>query len=334
MIQGKHLTLHLPEWQNQLAKAIKDPKQLLDALDLPLEHLTSMQHAHQLFPLRVTHSYLSRIEPGNINDPLLRQVFPLPEETLLTENYYLDPVGDKQAELTPGLLHKYKNRVLLTLTAACAIHCRYCFRRHFDYTASNATKHWQKNIAYISQNTQIDEVIFSGGDPLSLNDHRLATMANELACIPHIKTLRIHTRQVIVLPTRVNESLLNWIKACQLKLIFVIHINHPNEIDVDVECALKQLYLAGVTLLNQAVLLKGVNDSADTLCQLSRKLFANNVLPYYLHQLDKVQGAAHFDTPKQRALNLMKEIRAELPGYLVPTLVQDLPSSPNKMPIT
>ena len=334
MIQGNHLTLHLPEWQSQLAKAIKDPEQLLEALNLPSKHLADMQLAHQLFPLRVTQSYLSRIEKGNINDPLLMQVFPLAEESLLTENYSHDPVGDKQAERYPGLLHKYKSRVLLTLTAACAIHCRYCFRRHFNYTASNATKHWEDNLAYISQNTEINEVIFSGGDPLSLSDQRLATMINELSRVSHIKTLRIHTRQIIVLPSRVDEDLLTWIKACRLKLVFVIHVNHPNEIDNDVAYALKQLSIAGVTLLNQAVLLKGVNDSATTLCQLSQQLFKNNVLPYYLHILDKVHGAAHFDVSEDRAINLIKTINSELPGYLVPKLVRELPSSPHKTPIT
>ncbi len=334
MIQGKHLTLHLPEWQNQLAKAIKDPEQLLKALDLPSKHLAGMLLAHQRFPLRVTQSYLNRIERGNINDPLLRQVFPLPEESLLTEGFSHDPVGDKHAELTPGLLHKYKNRILLTLTAACAIHCRYCFRRHFDYTASNATKHWQSNLAYISQNTEIDEVIFSGGDPLSLNDQRLGSMIRELSRIPHIKTLRIHTRQIIVLPARVDEGLLTWVKSCPLKLVFVVHINHPKEIDNDVEYALKQLSLAGVVLLNQAVLLKGINDSANTLTELSRRLFDNNVLPYYLHMLDKVQGAAHFDVPEVKAISLIKTISTELPGYLVPKLVRELPSAPNKTPIT
>lgn len=330
MIQGNHSTLHLPEWQTQLANAIKSPEQLLAALNLPIDLLPSMRLAHQLFPLRVTESYLKRIEPGNINDPLLRQVFPLPEESELSGNFSFDPVGDSQAEQSPGLLHKYKNRVLLTLTAACGIHCRYCFRRHFDYSASNATKHWQQNLAYIAQNTQIDEVIFSGGDPLSLTDQRLSRMIDELSGISHIKTLRFHTRQIIVLPARVDSNLLHWAKNCRLNLIFVVHVNHPNELNDEVAQALTQLSLTGATLLNQSVLLKGVNDSPEVLCQLSKQLFTHRILPYYLHLLDKVQGAAHFDVSDEKASHLIKHMSAELPGYLVPKLVRDLPLAANK----
>ncbi len=330
MIQVNHPTL---QWQNELSNAIRDPAQLLKKLNLPLSLLPDLQAGHQLFPLRVTESYLSRIEPGNIHDPLLRQVLPLAAESAQSPDFSSDPVGDMQAETEPGLLHKYKNRVLLTVTAACGIHCRYCFRRHFNYSASNAIKHWHRNLAYIRNNTQINEVIFSGGDPLSITDHRLASMLKEISAIDHINTLRIHTRQVIVLPTRVDAALLSWTKKSRIKLIFVVHVNHPNEIDADVSQALKRLADAGITLLNQSVLLKGVNDSTETLKTLSNTLFANGVLPYYLHLLDKVLGAAHFEVQQSVATQLIQHLRIELPGYLIPKLVKDLPGTAHKTTI-
>lgn len=323
----------MPSWQNQLARSIKDPEQLLKALDLPLKYLPAMQLAHQMFPLRVTQSYLNRIEKGQINDPLLRQILPWTEECLTNSAFSTDPVGDKNAEMEPGLLHKYKNRVLLTLTAACGIHCRYCFRRHFDYSASNAAKYWQNSLTYIQEHSEINEVILSGGDPLSLSDIRLDAMVKDIANIPHVNTLRIHTRQVIVLPERIDTSLLKWANNKQLKIVFVVHINHPNEIDVDVQQALQQLSNIGVTLLNQSVLLKGVNDCVETLAKLSHKLFASGVMPYYIHLLDKVQGAAHFEVKEELATHLINELRTELSGYLVPKLVKELPNEASKIPV-
>ena len=334
MIHGNHSTLQMPTWQNQLAKAIKDPEQLLNALNLPLKHLPAMQIAHQMFPLRVTQSFLSRIEKGNIHDPLLRQILPCANEAKLTQGYSNDPVGDKAAETEPGLLHKYKNRVLLTLTAACAIHCRYCFRRHFDYSASNPIKDWLKNIHYIERHPEVNEVIFSGGDPLSISDQRLAPMIREIAAIPHVNTLRIHTRQVIVLPERIDKQLLKWASIDNIKIVFVVHINHPNEIDAQVESAISQLANAGVTLLNQSVIMQGVNNSTKILSELSTKLFSIGILPYYIHLLDKVQGAAHFEVSESEAKLRINELRKELPGYLVPKLVKEEANEPNKTPIT
>jgi len=333
MIHGNHSTLQMPSWQNQLARSIKDPEQLLKALELPFKHLPAMQLAHQLFPLRVTQSYLSRIEKGNINDPLLRQILPWATESIEDENFSFDPVGDKNAEREPGLLHKYKNRVLLTLTAACGIHCRYCFRRHFDYSASNAAKHWQRSLNYIRNHSEVNEVILSGGDPLSLSDMRLEAMVKDITDISHVNTLRIHTRQVIVIPERVDANLLKWAKNDRIKIVFVVHINHPNEIDSDVRQALNQLSHIGITLLNQSVLLKDINDSVEILSKLSQKLFTSGVLPYYLHLLDKVQGAAHFEVKQSLATQLIDGLRKELPGYLVPKLVKELPNEVSKIPI-
>ncbi|HFE37740.1 MAG TPA: EF-P beta-lysylation protein EpmB [Gammaproteobacteria bacterium] len=333
MIHGNHSTLQMPAWQNQLAQAVRDPKQLLTALDLPMRYLDSIEEAHQIFPLRVTKSYLNRMEKGNINDPLLRQILPARSEAEKVIGFSNDPVGDKLAEAIPGLLHKYKNRVLLTLTGACGIHCRYCFRRHYDYANSNPIKHWPDNLTYIKNNTTIREVIFSGGDPLSLNDQRLAKLVDELSAIPHLKTLRIHTRQIIALPDRVNEALLEWTKHSRLKVVFVLHTNHPNEIDLDVKQALSRLTNIGATLLNQSVLLRGVNDSAQVLTELSEKLFSANVIPYYLHMLDKVAGSAHFEVKQSTAVELINTLRKELPGYLVPRLVRDLPDTGHKSTI-
>jgi len=333
MIHGNHSTLQMPSWQNQLARSIKDPEQLLKALELPLEYLPAMQLAHQSFPLRVTQSYLNRIEKNNINDPLLRQILPWAEENVRNIDFSLDPVGDKNAEIEPGLLHKYKNRVLLTLTAACGIHCRYCFRRHFDYSTSNASKHWQKSLSYIQDHRDISEVILSGGDPLSLSDLRLEAMIKDVADISHVNTLRIHTRQIIVLPERVDKNLLRWAKNSQIKIVFVVHINHPNEIDLDVQQALNQLANIGITLLNQSVLLRGINDSVEILSKLSQKLFSSNVMPYYIHMLDKVQGAAHFEVKETFASQLIDGLRKELPGYLVPKLVKELPNEASKIPV-
>ena len=333
MIHGNHSTLQMPSWQNQLARSIKDPEKLLKALELPLKHLPALQQAHQLFPLRVTESYLNRIEKGNFNDPLLRQILPSASETIISPQFSQDPVGDKASEIQPGLLHKYKNRVLLTLTAACGIHCRYCFRRHFDYSSSNAAKYWQDNLAYIQQHTEINEVIFSGGDPLSLNDQKLEIMVNDIATITHIKTLRIHTRQAIVLPERIDSALINWASNKQLNIVFVVHVNHPNEINTEVDQALSKLSKVGVTLLNQSVLLANINDSCEVLRELSNKLFSIGVMPYYLHLLDKVQGAAHFDVNEICATQIMNELRKELPGYLVPRLVKEIPNEASKTPV-
>ena len=244
-----------------------------------------------------------------------------------------DPVGDLAAQTVPGVLHKYHGRVLLVATGACAVHCRYCFRRHFPYTASNAaSRHWQFALRYIQNDQSIKEVILSGGDPLSLSDARLESLAAAVAQIPHVTRLRIHTRLPIVIPERVNNALLNWLGGSRLQPVIVLHANHANEIDEAVSRAIGRLREQRVTLLNQSVLLRGVNDSIQTLVELSEALFNIGVLPYYLHLLDPVQGAAHFDVDHQRALYLIDNVRARLPGYLVPRLVREQPGAPHKIP--
>jgi len=331
MIPGSPALRQVPAWQSTLASAIRDPAELLAAVDLSQEWLPAAQAAARLFPLRVPRGFVARMRPRDPHDPLLRQVLPLAEECLAVEGFSDDPVGDHAAMVAPGVLHKYEGRVLLTLTGACAVHCRYCFRRHFPYAEANpAADQWRGALEYIAADHSISEVILSGGDPLTLSDRRLDTLVRELASIPQVRRLRLHTRLPIVLPERVDDALLDWLGAAGLKTVVVVHANHANEIDAFVRDALTRLKRAGVDLLNQSVLLRGVNDSAETLARLSETLIDVGVLPYYLHQLDKVQGAGHFEVPEAAAQQLMAQLQRRLPGYLVPRLVREIPGAPGK----
>ena len=322
------------DWRKALSQAVRDPAELLQLLALPPELLPAAQQAAARFPLRVPRSYVARMQKGNPADPLLRQVLPLGEELVAADGFTEDPVGDLDAMAIPGLLHKYAGRVLLITTAACGVHCRYCFRRHFPYNEANAASlDWQPALDYIAADPSIREVILSGGDPLSLSDQRLNQLVAQLAAIPHLQRLRLHTRQVIVLPERVDAALLNWLADCRLQTVMVVHANHANEINQDVTAALLRLKEIGVTLLNQAVLLKGVNDEVQVLAALSERLFAAQVLPYYLHQLDRVQGAGHFEVSDTQALKLVHELRERLPGYLVPRLVREQAGKLAKIPL-
>jgi EF-P beta-lysylation protein EpmB len=286
------------------------------------------------FALRVPRGYAARMRRGDPRDPLLLQVLPLVEERQRVDGYTLDPVGDLASRAAAGLLHKYEGRALVIATGACAVHCRYCFRRHFPYAEESALHQgWEQSIAAIRADQSISEVILSGGDPLSLSDRRLRQFTAALLTAPHVRRLRIHTRYPIVLPERIDEDLLNWLASLPIQKVVVIHANHAREIDASVERACKDLARVGTTLLNQSVLLADVNDSAAALIELSEALFAAGVLPYYLHVLDKVAGAAHFDVPEQRALELHEEMARRLPGYLVPRLVREVPNAPAKMPV-
>ena len=334
MIPHPTPTCQTSNWRKALSQAVRDPAELLELLALPPELLPAAQQAASQFPLRVPRSFVARMEKGNPADPLLRQVLPLGEELVKTAGFTTDPVGDQEAMVIPGLLHKYSGRVLLVTTAACAIHCRYCFRRHFPYQQANAaTMDWQPALDYIAADPSIHEVILSGGDPLSLSDQRLARLVTQLAAIPHLKRLRLHSRQVIVLPERVDAELLSWLEQCRLQTVLVVHVNHPNEINHDVALALRRLKHSGANLLNQAVLLRGVNDTVEALTSLSERLFEAQVLPYYLHQLDRVQGARHFEVSDARALGLVDELRTRLPGYLVPRLVREQAGKLAKLPL-
>ncbi|HKK05313.1 MAG TPA: EF-P beta-lysylation protein EpmB [Gammaproteobacteria bacterium] len=322
-----------PRWQHALADAVRDPGELLAALDLPDSLLPAARSAAVQFGLCVPRGYLARMERGNPRDPLLLQVLPTAGELKTDPAFGVDPVGDRRAMPRPGLLHKYHGRVLLVTTGACAIHCRYCFRRHFPYSEANpGLESWREALSYIASDASIEEVILSGGDPLSLSDRRLAALVEALDDIAHVRRLRIHTRQPIVLPERVDEALLAWLDATRLQTVVVVHANHPHEIDTAVVQALGRLRGRGATLLNQSVLLREVNDDSQTLARLSETLFEAGVLPYYLHLLDPVQGAVHFDVDEARAGRLMESLRARLPGYLVPRLVREIPGRPGKTP--
>jgi EF-P beta-lysylation protein EpmB len=321
-------------WQNELANAIKDPALLLERLGLADQLQAIDPMLIKNFPLRVPQSYVAKMQYGDKHDPLLRQVFPLIDESIEHADFVHDPVGDHLAITSPGMLQKYNGRALLLLTGACAIHCRYCFRRHFPYSDSNPiASQWQHTIESIKADISINEVIFSGGDPLSLTDSKLAQLVAELDTIPHLKRLRIHTRLPIVIPSRVNQHLLDWITTTRLNVVMVIHANHANELGDDVNTALKRLHEVGCQLLNQAVLLKGVNDKPEILVDLSERLHDNNVMPYYLHLLDRVAGAQHFDVSEQDGVNLINTIRSMLPGYLVPKLVREEQGKESKTPI-
>lgn len=320
-----------PRWQAELARAIADPAELLAALGLGEEWLGAARAAAQRFPLRVPWSFVARMRRGDPNDPLLRQVLPLGEELAVPPGFTEDPLAERAALAAPGVLAKYRGRVLLTATGACAVHCRYCFRRHFPYGEANASAEgFAAALAHIAAQSTVTEVILSGGDPLTLSDRRLEEFTKRLETIAHVRRLRLHTRLPIVLPERVDEGLLAWLGAIRLPVVIVVHANHANEIDDTVRRALGALRETGAVLLNQSVLLRGVNDEARALADLSEALFEAGALPYYLHLLDRVQGAAHFEVAEERAAALLAELRAHLPGYLVPRLVRETPGAPAK----
>lgn len=318
-------------WQEALSDLLTDPKELLELLELDPNLLGAATAAAQAFPLKVPRGFIKRIQKGNLHDPLLKQILPIGVELNVTPGYLTDPLLEKKVNPVPGLLHKYYGRVLITLTAACAIHCRYCFRRHFPYEANNpGTSGWEKIYRYIKENKSISEVILSGGDPLAVNDKLLKMFCNNLTEIAHVTRLRIHTRLPVVIPERITLELINWMKELPLNVVIVVHINHPNEINDEVKQAIHQLRTAGILVLNQTVLLRGVNDDAHLLITLSETLFSVGVLPYYLHVLDKVQGAAHFDITLEKALELHSEMSKSLPGYLVPRLACEEAGEPSK----
>jgi EF-P beta-lysylation protein EpmB len=326
----------LTTWQRDLSRAITDATQLLEELELDPALAESARVPATNFSLRVTRSYLARMRRGDLNDPLLRQVLPLAEELLETPGYGADPLHEHDATRAPGLLQKYAGRALLITTQACAIHCRYCFRREFPYAAQHeaaelGSARFQAALDLLAENSSIEEVILSGGDPLSLSDARLAKITDAIAEMPHVQRIRVHTRQPIVLPSRVDEGLLAWVRGIRRPTVFVLHTNHSNEIDDDVRAACTKLRAAGVTLLNQSVLLRGVNDDVATLAQLSRTLMDAGVVPYYLHLPDRVRGTAHFDVDEAEAQKLVAALSARLSGYLVPRLVREVPGAASKV---
>ena len=321
-------------WQDQLSGAVHSVQTLLDALGLPLDQAPYPVDIDPHFPLRVPRAFVSQMEADNWYDPLLLQVLPLAEENILTPGYSDDPLAEADFNPAPGIIHKYHGRLLLVASPACAVNCRYCFRRHFPYGDNQLTRaQWQQALDYIRQRPDISEVILSGGDPLVNSDDRLRKLVLTIEEIPTVKRLRIHTRFPVVLPDRITSELVESLSSTRLSTVFVIHSNHAAEISPALHDRLQMLRAAGVTLLNQTVLLKGINDNWETLCDLSEKLFNAGVLPYYLHVLDRVQGAAHFALTDQVAQTLHKQMMKTLPGYLVPKLVREDPRVAHKCPL-
>ncbi len=319
-------------WQQSLAGAVATARELLEILEIDPRRVPGIDDGGD-FPLLVPRSFVGRMRNGDPDDPLLRQVLPLVGEHRPVPGFTADPLAEAVASPAPGLLHKYRGRVLLLAAGACAVHCRYCFRRHFPY-AEHRPWDWRPALDYIAADPGLEEVILSGGDPLAASDRKLARLAARLAAVPHLRRLRIHTRLPVVLPERVDDDLLGWLSGSPLQTVVVIHANHAQEIAAEVRAALGRLTAAGVTLLNQSVLLRGVNDRVETLADLSRALFEAGVLPYYLHLLDHVQGAAHFEVDEPAARDLVWKLVQRLPGYLVPRLVREVAGVPAKVPIS
>ena len=321
-------------WQTLLKEVITDPAELLDQLQLSSSLLPAAQRVAQLFPLRVPRNFVARMQKANRYDPLLQQVLPLAIEESVKLGFDSDPLLEQSVNPLPGLLHKYQGRVLITLAGACAINCRYCFRRHFPYTENRAGgEAWQNILEYIQADNSINEIILSGGDPLLANDDYLQKSANDLATISHLKTLRVHSRLPIVLPERITPQLLKGLTSTRLQPIVVTHSNHANELDDSVKRAIENLRQRNITVLNQAVLLKGINDSIEALTHLSERLWECGILPYYLHLLDKVQGAAHFVVDEEKAKQLLIGLRSRLPGYLVPKCVYEQAGAQSKLAV-
>ncbi len=320
-------------WQRDLAAAVTDPEELLRLLDLNRCDLGAIQPGASDFPLRVPRYFVNLMRRGDPHDPLLAQVLPSAAERLSAEGYSPDPVGDLGASLNHGVLKKYQGRALLIATGACAVHCRYCFRRHFPYREQSLLGRWDQAFEALRGLPDTEELILSGGDPLCLSDRRLGELLTRARGLTGLRRLRIHTRLPVVLPQRVTDHLAALLGHSGLQMVTVIHANHPREITPQLDRAMQKLAAGGVTLLNQSVLLKSVNDDADTLERLSNVLFGIGVMPYYLHLLDPVAGAAHFALPLGRAQQLLRELRLRLPGYLVPRMVRELPGEPYKTPV-
>lgn len=314
-------------WHDDMLHAVSDLNELCDLLDLTLDQLVPKVDVRQKFALKVPREFISRMAKGNPDDPLLKQVLPLMRENNLNADYTLDPLSEAKFNPISGLIHKYHGRILLTLTRACAINCRYCFRRHFPYAQNNPGTAWEEIFAYLAAHPSINEVILSGGDPLLASNKQLRRFSQQLNLLPQITRLRIHSRMPIVLPSRINEDFVHWLQSLTQIPVLVLHCNHPNEINPLVSTAVKQLKQAGILLLNQSVLLKGVNDDCNVLRQLSETLFVNGIMPYYLHILDKVQGAEHFAVRIDEAVVIHRDLTACLPGYLVPKLVHEIPGA-------
>ncbi|MDA0285146.1 MAG: EF-P beta-lysylation protein EpmB [Planctomycetota bacterium] len=319
------------DWHRSLAQAIRDPAELLRRLELGHMADRYSNGAASEFALLVPRSFLARMQIGDASDPLLRQVLPVDDELQPVSGFVVDAVSDASFRTAPGLLHKYSGRALMIAAGSCAVNCRYCFRRHYPYgDEPRRLDDWEPALAQLRADSSISELLLSGGDPLMLTDLRLSQLVDRVEDVPHLKRLRIHTRLPIVLPDRVTDELLRILKESRLTPVVVVHANHSNEVVADCADALRRLVRAGITVLNQSVLLRKVNDSVDALAGLSESLINLGVIPYYLHQLDRVAGAAHFEVDPAVGRRLIRELRARVPGYAVPRYVQEIAGEAHK----
>jgi len=320
-------------WQKDLRDVVTEPEKLLQLLNINPDNYRQHFKARKLFPVRVPLPFVARMKKGDINDPLLKQVMPLNQEFVHTQGFREDPLQEHD-NVAEGLLHKYKNRVLMIVKSGCAINCRYCFRRHFPYQDNSPNKQrWQAALDYIAKHDSISEVIFSGGDPLMASDDHLQWLITHIEKIAHVQRLRIHSRLPVVIPNRITPALVAMLSTTRLKPTIVLHINHPNEVDDTLSASLEPLRVARIPLFNQSVLLKGVNDDACILSELSEKIYDHGIFPYYLHMFDQVQGAAHFEISESKAIAIAQEMLATLPGFLMPKLVREIAGEANKTPI-
>jgi len=319
------------DWRATLADAVTEAAELCRRLDLPAGLAAAARSACRDFPLLVPGPFLARMQPQNPRDPLLLQVLPQASELGGEPGFGTDPVGECQTTVWPGMLAKYPHRLLIVASDCCAVHCRFCFRLHFPYRGvPQSTEDWTRLMGRIAGERSIQEVILSGGDPLTLDDAELAALVSRLADIPHVKRVRLHTRMPVVIPQRVTQELTEWMRGSRLTVLTVVHVNHPAEIDEQVAAALGRLVDAGVPVLSQSVLLRGVNDRVEVLAGLYDRLATLRVMPYYLHQLDRVAGAAHFEVPEREGIELVRQLRARLPGYAVPRYVRETVGEPHK----
>ena len=318
-------------WQKILAEAVRDGHELLRLLQLEDSGLAGMLGGDSQFPVLVPRTFVELMQKGDAQDPLLRQVLGLAEEDRQVPGYVADPLGEQPANVRPGVVHKYHGRVLLIAAGGCVVNCRYCFRRHFPYADNRVgRKQWQEALEYVAADDSISEVILSGGDPLLLDDAALSDLCQQIAAIGHVRRLRIHSRVPVVIPQRITDELVGLLAGSRLQASLVLHVNHPAEISPQLAAGVERMRREGITLLNQSVLLQGVNDDEQVLCSLSEELFAAGVLPYYLHRLDHVQGAHHFALPQERIAGLYRHMKEHLPGYLVPRLVCEEAGQPHK----
>ncbi|TXL15606.1 EF-P beta-lysylation protein EpmB [Methylococcaceae bacterium HT4] len=323
------MTTHLSSWQKDLASAFTNPEDLLQYLKINSKQFSSP--ARHDFSMRVPLSYAACMQKSDLDDPLLKQVLPIANELVNPDEFQNDPVGDLSALTENCIIHKYQGRVLIIITGGCAINCRFCFRRNFPYAEVQLNSQKESTaLEYIRKNKSINEVILSGGDPLLISDHKLKDFIQKLSDITHLKRIRIHTRLPIVLPARITPELIDIFKSSSVPIVIVTHCNHANELSKQVMAACQALNQKNITLLNQSVLLKGVNDHAQILQSLSEQLFSAGILPYYLHLLDKAKGTAHFEVSENDAVKIHQSLQHILPGYLVPKLVKEQPGKAAK----